>query len=236
MIYWVAVKLGLDKRLAATLGAGGAVCGVSAAIAIAGAVGAKKEDAPIAITTVIIWAIAMIFVLPFVAEYLHLPAGVGGAWIGTSEFADAAGFAAAQTYGNLAGHGAVAGTGDQAIFAYTLIKVVGRDVWIGIWAFVLAIIATTQWDRAETGRKPEAAEIWWRFPKFVIGFLLASLLITAVTTGLQPRRLQQDGGAVAGRADQGPAHLGLHFLLPQHRAHYPVRGTGQRRQASVPRV
>ncbi|MFZ3224219.1 MAG: putative sulfate exporter family transporter, partial [Xanthobacteraceae bacterium] len=37
VIYWVAVKLGLDKRLAATLGAGGAVCGVSAAIAIAGA-------------------------------------------------------------------------------------------------------------------------------------------------------------------------------------------------------
>ncbi len=181
VIYWVAVKLGLDKRLAATLGAGGAVCGVSAAIAVAGAVGAKREHAPIAITTVILWAIVMIFVLPFVAQYLHLPAGVGGAWIGTSEFADAAGFAAAQTYGDLAGHGAVAGTSEQAIVAYTLIKVVGRDVWIGIWAFVLAIIATTQWERAETGRKPEAAEIWWRFPKFVIGFLLASLLITLVT-------------------------------------------------------
>jgi uncharacterized integral membrane protein (TIGR00698 family) len=183
VIYWVAIKLGLDKRLAATLGAGGAVCGVSAAIAIAGAVGAKKEDASIAITTVIIWAIAMIFVLPFIAEALHLSAGVGGAWIGTSEFADAAGFAAAQTYGNLASHGAVAGTSDQAIFAYTLIKVVGRDVWIGIWAFVLAIIATTQWERVQSGRKPEAAEIWWRFPKFVIGFLVTSLLVTAVTTG-----------------------------------------------------
>jgi uncharacterized integral membrane protein (TIGR00698 family) len=183
VIYWVATRLGLDKRLAATLGAGGAVCGVSAAIAIAGAVGAKKEDAPIAITTVIIWAVAMIFTLPFVAQYLHLPAGVGGAWIGTSEFADAAGIAAAQTYGGLAAHGAVAGTSDQAVFAYTLIKVVGRDAWIGIWAFVLAIIATTRWERAETGRKPDAAEIWWRFPKFVIGFLLASLLVTLATTG-----------------------------------------------------
>ena len=182
-IYWVALRLGLDKRLAATLGAGGAVCGVSAAIAIAGAVGAKKEDAPIAITTVIIWAVAMIFVLPFAAEYLHLPAGIGGAWIGTSEFADAAGFAAAQTYGNLAGHGTVAGTGEQAIFAYTLIKVVGRDVWIGIWAFVLAIVATTRWERSAIGGKPQAAEIWRRFPKFVIGFLLASLLITIVTGG-----------------------------------------------------
>jgi uncharacterized membrane protein YadS len=182
VIYWVGIKLGLDRRLAATLGAGGAVCGVSAAIAISGAVGGKKEDAPIAITVVIIWAIAMIFVLPFVAQYLHLPAGVGGAWIGTSEFADAAGFAAAQTYGHIAASGAVAGTSDQSVFAYTLIKVVGRDVWIGIWAFVLAIIATTQWERTETGRKPEAAEIWWRFPKFVIGFLVASLIVTLVTT------------------------------------------------------
>ena len=182
-IYFVATRIGLDKRLAATLGAGGAVCGVSAAIAIAGAVGAKKEDAPIAITTVIVWAVVMIFVLPFAAQLLHLPAGVGGAWIGTSEFADAAGFAAAQTYGDLASHGAVAGNSDQAVFAYTLIKVVGRDVWIGIWAFVLAIIATTKWERIETGRKPNPAEIWWRFPKFVIGFLIASLLITAVTTG-----------------------------------------------------
>jgi uncharacterized membrane protein YadS len=138
--------------------------------------------APISITVVIVWAIAMIFVLPFVAEALHLPAGVGGAWIGTSEFADAAGFAAAQTYGDLAGHGAVAGTSDQAVFAYTLMKVVGRDVWISIWAFILAIIATTQWERTETGRKPEAAEIWWRFPKFIIGFLVASLIVTLVTT------------------------------------------------------
>ena len=183
VIYWAALRLGLDRRLAATLGAGGAVCGVSAAIAVAGAVGAKKEDAPIAITTVIIWAIVMIFVLPFVAAALHLPAGVGGAWIGTSEFADAAGFAAAQTYGHLADSGVVAGTSDQAVFAYTLIKVVGRDVWIGIWAFVLAIIATTQWERREGGRKADAAEIWWRFPKFIIGFLVASLIVTLVTTG-----------------------------------------------------
>jgi uncharacterized membrane protein YadS len=153
---------------------------VSAAIAIAGAVGAKKGDAPIAITVVIIWAVAMIFVLPFAAQALHPHAGVGGAWIGTSEFADAAGFAAAQTYGNLASAGNIAGTSDQAVFAYTLMKVVGRDVWIGIWAFVLAIIATTRWERTETDQ-PELGQIWWRFPKFVIGFLIASLIVTAVT-------------------------------------------------------
>jgi uncharacterized integral membrane protein (TIGR00698 family) len=182
VIYWVSIKLGLDRRLAATLGAGGAVCGVSAAIAIAGAVGAKKEHAPIAITTVIIWAIVMIFALPLVSRALHLPAGIAGAWIGTSEFADAAGLAAAQAYGNLAGTEGIAGTADQSVFAFTLMKVVGRDVWIGIWAFVLAIVATTRWEKEETGRKPEAAEIWWRFPKFVLGFLVASALVTWVST------------------------------------------------------
>jgi uncharacterized integral membrane protein (TIGR00698 family) len=181
VIYWVSVKIGLDRRLAATLGAGGAVCGVSAAIAIAGAVGAKKEHAPIAITTVIIWAIVMIFALPLASRALHLPAGVAGAWIGTSEFADAAGIAAAQAYGDLAGHNGIAGTADQSVFAFTLMKVVGRDVWIGIWAFVLAVVATTRWEAQETGRKPEVAEIWWRFPKFVLGFVVASALVTWVS-------------------------------------------------------
>jgi uncharacterized membrane protein YadS len=64
VIFFVGRKMGLDRRLCATLGAGGAVCGVSGSIAIAGAVGAKKEDAPIAITMVILWAIVMIFFLP----------------------------------------------------------------------------------------------------------------------------------------------------------------------------
>src|SRR5260370_18543602 len=146
VIYWVAIRLKLDPRFAATLGAGGAVCGVSAAIAVAGAVGAKKEHASIAITIVVLWAIVMIFALPLASRALQLHAGVAGAWIGTSEFADAAGFAAAEAYGNLAGHEGIAGTADQTIWAFTLMQVVGRDVWIGVWAFVLAIIATTRWE------------------------------------------------------------------------------------------
>ena len=182
VIFFAAVKLGLDRRLAATLGAGGAVCGVSAAIAVAAAVGAKKEDASITITTVVLWAIVMIFGLPLVSRALQLPAGVAGAWIGTSEFADAAGLAAAQAYGDLVGRiPGIAGTSDQTTLAFTLMKVVGRDVWIGVWAFVLAIVATTRWDARPAGSRPDAGEIWRRFPKFVIGFVAASLIITAVT-------------------------------------------------------
>jgi uncharacterized membrane protein YadS len=167
------------------LGAGGAVCGVSGAIAIAGAVGAKREHAPIAITLVIFWAIVMIFVLPLVSRELALPTGVAGAWIGTSEFADAAGFAAAQTYSGYAGHVAnISGTSQAALTSFTLMKVIGRDAWIGIWAFVLAFIATTRWQSEDGVRTPaDARQIWARFPKFVFGFLIASAIITYATSG-----------------------------------------------------
>lgn len=183
-IFFTARKLGLDRRLAAVMGAGGAVCGVSASIAIAGAVRAKKEHPPIAISLVVFYAIILIFALPLISRALHLPTGVGGAWIGTSEFADAAGLAGAQSYGGLAGKDlAITGTADQALASYTLIKVIGRDIWIGIWALILSLISVTFWERSEVNSKIQIGQIWWRFPKFVIGFLVASVLTTLIVHG-----------------------------------------------------
>lgn len=185
VIYTVGVKLGLDRRLAATLGTGGAVCGVSGAIAVAGAVGARREHAPIAITLVILWAIVLIFALPLAARGLSLPTGVAGAWIGSSEFADAAGLAAAQAYGGYAGQvPGIEGSAEAAVNAFTLMKVIGRDVWIGVWAFVLSIVATTRWEATGVAGGVPVGEIWRRFPKFVLGFLAASLLISFVSAGL----------------------------------------------------
>jgi uncharacterized integral membrane protein (TIGR00698 family) len=183
VIYFVATRLGLDKRLAAVLGTGGAVCGVSASIAITGAVGAKKEHSSVAISLVVFWAIVLIFVLPLVSRSLGLAAGVAGAWIGTSELADATGLAAAQAYGGFVGKVAgIAGKPDDAVNAFTLMKVIGRDIWIGVWCFVLSIIATTRW-QSQGAQQARASQIWQRFPKFVIGFLLASLIITLVSRG-----------------------------------------------------
>jgi uncharacterized membrane protein YadS len=109
---------------------------------------------------------------------------VAGAWIGTSEFADAAGLAAAQAYGGYAGHvPGIEGTADAAVSSFTLMKVIGRDVWIGVWAFVLAIVATTRWERTGIESKPNAGEIWRRFPKFVIGFVIASAVVTLAARG-----------------------------------------------------
>jgi uncharacterized membrane protein YadS len=182
-IYFVGVRLGLDRRLAATLGTGGAVCGVSGAIAAGGAVGARKEEVSIAISLVILWAIVTIFLLPLAARALTLPTGVAGAWIGTSEFADAAGLAAAQTYGGYAGQvPGITGSAEAAVHAFTLMKVIGRDIWIGVWAFALSLIAATRWEA--TGIKSQGgavAQIWRRFPKFVLGFLLASAIITLIS-------------------------------------------------------
>ncbi len=184
VIYFSAVRLGLDRRLAATLGTGGAVCGVSGAIAIGGAVGARKEHVSVAISLVVVWAIVMIFALPLAARALHLSTGVAGAWIGTSEFADAAGLAAAQTYGGYAGNvPGIAGNADAAVSAFTLMKVIGRDVWIGVWAFVLSLIATTRWERTGVEGRPDPREIWRRFPKFVLGFLIASAAMTLASKG-----------------------------------------------------
>ncbi len=178
VIYFAATRLfGLDRRLAAVIGTGGSVCGVSASMAIAASVGAKKDDLYTSVTLVVGWALVMILVLPFISRALELSAGVAGAWIGTSEFADAAGFAAASTYGKMAGHE------DTAIKAFTLMKVIGRDLWIGIWSIVWALIATVVWEKKETGTTPGAMEVWRRFPKFVIGFFVASMLMTLVTSG-----------------------------------------------------
>jgi uncharacterized integral membrane protein (TIGR00698 family) len=193
VIYFAGVRLGLDRRLAATLGTGGAVCGVSGAIAIGGAVGAKREQVSIAISLVVVWAIVMIFVLPLAARSLHLSTGVAGAWIGTSEFADAAGLAAAQTYGGYAGNvPGIAGNADAAVSAFTLMKVIGRDVWIGVWAFVLSLIATTRWERTGVQSRPDAGEIWRRFPKFVLGFLIASAVVTLVSKGFDYPSYKKD--------------------------------------------
>ncbi len=176
VIYFLGTRVfGLDRRLAAVLGVGGAVCGVSASMAISASVNAKKEHLYTSVTLVVVWALVMILVLPFISRAMGLPAGVAGAWIGTSEFADAAGFAAATTSGHMAGNE------DAAIKAFTLMKVIGRDLWIGIWSVVWAAIATIVWERKETGKAPDAREIWWRFPKFVIGFFAASLFMTLYT-------------------------------------------------------
>jgi len=184
VIFKVARFLELDRRLAALLAAGGAICGVSAVLAVGGAVRARREDMTVAIAVVVLWSIVMIGALPLLARAWYLSPGVGGAWIGTSEFADAAGFAAAQTFGALAKTSGTSGGSEQAIWAFTLVKVVGRDLWIGVWAFIMSVISVTRWEPREQGGRFDGSQLWWRFPKFILGFIVASLVVTLATHSL----------------------------------------------------
>ncbi len=176
-IYLAATRIfKLDPRFGAVLGAGGAVCGVSASIAVGGAVKARKDHISIGIAVVTVWAIVMIFTLTIALKFMVpdvIAPGVGGAWVGTSEFADAAGFAVVAELATR--------FGDAPINAFTLMKVIGRDIWIGIWCLILAVVSVVFWEKKDASQKAVGASIVWdRFPKFVFGFLAASVLMSVV--------------------------------------------------------
>lgn len=174
-IFFAATRLfRQEPSFGAVLGAAGSVCGVTASIAVGAAVKAKKEHIAISSGIVTLWAIVMIFFIPFASRLLGLPPAVAGAWVGTSEFADAAGFAAAS---------AIPSPNDAPIQAFTLMKVIGRDIWVGIWCFVLSIVSVTVWERRRGAQRSQgvgAGVIWQRFPKFVIGFAATSVLMSLV--------------------------------------------------------
>jgi len=161
----VAKRLGFDNPFAAVLGAGGSVCGVSAAIAVGGSVKANQKHVGYIVSLVVLYALVLIFLMPLLSRLMGLNEIVAGAWIGGSELADAAGLAAA------------AMISDKAVQAFTLVKL-NRDVMIGVLAFIMAIASVTRWERQEGQPLPSPIVIWDRFPKFVIAFLLASFLST----------------------------------------------------------
>jgi len=136
----------LEPQFAAVLGAGGAVCGVSASIAVGGAVKAKKDHIAIGIAVVSLWAIVMILVLSVVVKLMvptPISPGEAGAWVGTSEFADAAGFAVVAELSSVIEAGSIRAIDgsmmnpDDPINTFTMMKVIGRDIWIGIWCLIV---------------------------------------------------------------------------------------------------
>jgi uncharacterized membrane protein YadS len=175
-IFLAATRLfGLEPKFGAVLGAAGAVCGVSASIAVGGAVNAKKDHISISIAVVTVWAIVMILALTVALKFLVpgvLSPGEAGAWVGNSEFADAAGFAVVAELATR--------FGEAPIHAFTLMKVIGRDIWIGIWCLILSVVSVVFWERRE-GSRLGAGVVWERFPKFVLGFFAACVLLSFVS-------------------------------------------------------
>ena len=169
--WWLGGRLGLDDRLRALLSSAVSICGISAAIAAAGAVQAKREQLAYTASLVVVFALPSIFLLPAAANGLGLSQPVAGAWIGGNIDTTAAVSAA----------GALAG--EQALQLATIVKTT-QNALLGVVAialtayFAVRVERTTTSAASTTSARPSAAQLWERFPKFVLGFLAASVIGT----------------------------------------------------------
>ncbi|GAA1408717.1 MULTISPECIES: YeiH family protein [Oerskovia] len=163
--WWLGGRLGIDDKLRALLASAVSICGVSAAISAAGAVQAKKEQLAYAASLVILFALPSIFILPALSEALGLSPAVAGAWIGGNIDTTAAVTAA----------GALAG--DEALQVAAIVKTT-QNALIGVVAIALTAYFAFRVDRVAGAAAPRWSELWTRFPKFVLGFLLASVVAT----------------------------------------------------------
>ncbi len=155
-----------SKTLNITISADMSVCGVSAAIATAAACNAKKEELTLAVGLSLIFTSIMMIVMPWFIQWVGMPHVLGGAWMG----------------GTIDATGAVAAAGaflsDQALYVAATIKMI-QNILIGVIAFCVAVYWSAKVDR-EAGSEVTAFEIWRRFPKFVLGFIAASILFSAL--------------------------------------------------------
>jgi uncharacterized integral membrane protein (TIGR00698 family) len=164
--WWLGGRLGLDDKLRALLASAVSICGVSAAIAAAGAVQAKREQLAYAASLVIAFALPSIFLLPWLSDVLHLSDAVAGAWIGGNIDTTAA----------VAAAGALAG--EDALQIATIVKTT-QNALIGVVAIALtAYFALKIECKSADEARPSIGQFWQRFPKFVLGFIAASVIGT----------------------------------------------------------
>jgi uncharacterized membrane protein YadS len=140
------------------------ICGVSAAIAACGAIQGDKKKLSYVTSIVLVVAVPMMILMPVLGKAAGIPDLVAGAWIGGTIDTTGAVVAAGALYG------------DAAMKVATIVKF-SQNVLIGLAAFVLAIAWSFK-KGAEAGQRPSAMLIWERFPKFVLGFLVASLVFS----------------------------------------------------------
>ena len=171
--WWLGGRLGLDDRLRALLASAVSICGISAAIAAAGAVQARREQLAYTASLVVVFALPSIFLLPAIANGLALSRPVAGAWIGGNIDTTAAVTAA----------GALAG--EQALQIATIVKTT-QNALLGVVAVALTAYFAVRVERSTTAARPSAAQLWERFPKFVLGFLAASIVGTLYVTAVAP--------------------------------------------------
>ncbi|HYP08538.1 MAG TPA: putative sulfate exporter family transporter [Bryobacteraceae bacterium] len=162
--FWLAKRMRLDDEFAAILSSAVSICGVSAAIATCGAIQGDRRKLSYVASVVLIVAVPMIVIQPWIIRGLQLPDQVGGAWLGGT----------LDTTGSVVAAGAL--ISETAMKIGTIVKF-SQNVLIGFAAFFLSVWWTMR-KPVEGQQRPTAGVIWERFPKFVLGFIVASLVFS----------------------------------------------------------
>jgi len=218
LVYWAVVYFiarryfKLSREWAAPLASGISICGVSAAIATAGAIKARPI-VPIMISSlVVVFSCVELLILPFVAQaFLYTEPMVAGGWMGLAVKTDGAAVASGAITDALIRAKALAVQGVRyqegwMVGTTTTVKVF-IDVFIGVWAFILAVIWTSAIER-RPGERVSPRQIWDRFPKFVIGYVFTFLVILLV--GLAAPGLLGKAKAAMGEAN---VFRGIFFVM-----------------------
>jgi uncharacterized membrane protein YadS len=193
LIYWPMVYLiarkgfGFSREWAAPLASGVSICGVAAAIATGGAIRARPQVPVLVSSLVVVFAVIEVLILPVIAQAFmsHEPL-VAAAWMGLAVKTDGAALAAGGiTQSLVQAKAAAEGITYQPGWMLTVTATVKVfiDVFIGVWAFILAYIWTNHINPRMGGEKARLSEIWERFPKFILGFVLTFLISLALALG-----------------------------------------------------
>jgi uncharacterized membrane protein YadS len=197
LVYWIARRyFKLTREWAAPLASGIAICGVSAAIATGGAIRARPIVPVMVASLVIVFAVVELLFVPFLAvHFLWNQPLVAGAWMGLAVKTDGAAAASGEIVDALITglHPEYAPLKGWIVNAAIITKIF-IDIFIGVWAFLLAVI-WVYWIERRPGEKVEKLEIWYRFPKFVIGyfltFFIVMLIASAMTAGVPHEQYAQ---------------------------------------------
>jgi uncharacterized membrane protein YadS len=213
VVYYVArVWFKFSREWAAPHASGRSVCGESAAIATGGAIRARPMIPIMVSSLVVVFAVVELLILPFVAgAFLSDQPMAAGAWMALSVKTDGAAVASgAITEGLILAKAAAAGIKYQPgwIIGTAATVKVFIDIFIGVWAFVLAWIWTKHID-VRKGDTVRAAEIWHRFPKFVIGYVVTFLVILLVALTASPPMVAKVKAAMG----EANTFRGIFFVL-----------------------
>jgi uncharacterized membrane protein YadS len=205
VVYFVARKwFGFNREWAAPLASGISICGVAAAIATGGAIRARPVVPVMVSSLVVIFAVVEVLILPFLAQtFLSHEPLVAAAWMGLAIKTDGAAVAGGGiTESLILARSAAEGIHYQPgwILGTTATVKVFIDIFIGIWAFILGYIWTNHINPTRDSDKAKVAEIWQRFPKFIIGFLVTFALGLGLALGA-PKEIAAKLPAAIGEAN-----------------------------------